>query len=382
MLRSRLLDTVTEWRRRWDFDPSHEVINPFVCHFGTSEHTTTQTTQQNNQPWAPQQPYLTSGFADAQNLLNGAPPQQQNPVAPLNSTENSALTGITNQAAAGTPITNAATGFATDLENGDYLNSNPANGYFSSLAGSNIGLTGPGATTLQNFANGGGAGSSTLQDYANGGYFSNGYSDDTAKTIAAQVIPQVAASFNRGNSINNPAAAFTAGQGVTAALAPIEYQNQQTQEQLQQQAADQLGANALTGASGLESGGISGAGVEATGASGLASNYNSGINSMVQGNALAPQNQALSYADLQQMFGAGQAQQQQEQNTESGQAATYNFSQLSPYQQLQSYMQAITGGINGGSSTGSTTTPYYTNDTANTLGTVSSLGSLAALAFL
>jgi hypothetical protein len=322
----------------------------------------------------------------AQNLANQPPPQQQNPVAGFNPAQIGALTGIANTAANGTPIPGAATDFGTSLLNGSYLNSNPGSGYFSSLAGTNLGLTGPGASTLQTLmgVNPGinNAGTGTLQKFANGGYFSNNYNDDTAKSIMANVVPQIAAQFNRGNSVNNPLLARSAAEGATAALAPLEFNNQLQQEQLAQGAASTLGSQAISGAQTqgtfanlLQQLGISGAGVQAAGATGLSNSYQDTIAKMVQGLALAPQTQGLSYADLQQLYGAGQAAQSQQQNEESGQAATYNFSQMSPYQQLAAYMQSVTGNYGG---TSTDTKPYYTNDTANTLGTISGIGSLAA----
>jgi hypothetical protein len=384
-MRIRPLDFDLEWRRAHPFPWGRAgAVNPFVCHFGTSEHTTTET--QNKDPWGPQQPYLTQGFQMAGNLANQPPPQQQNPVAPFNDAQIGALTGIANTAGNGTPIPGAATNFGTSLLNGGYLNSNPSNGYFSSLANTNLGTNGPGADVLKYLVgtNPGtnNAGTAALAKFANGGYFSNGYSDDTAQSIMANVVPQIAAQFNRGGAINNPLAARSAAEGATAALAPLEYQNQQVQEQLAQGAASTLGSQAISGAQTqgtfaqlLQQLGIQGGGLQATGASGLANNYQDTLAKMVQGQALAPQTQALSYADLNQLFGAGSAAQSQQQNEQSGQAATYNFSQMSPYQQLAAYMQAVTGNYGG---TSTDTKPYFTNDTANTMGTVSGIGSLAA----
>jgi hypothetical protein len=370
-------DPVLEWRRAYPFEDGWRgIVHPFRCHFGTSQHTTQET--QKNEPWAPQQGYLTQGFSQAGNLLAGSPPQQQNTVAPFTPEQMAALSGISSRASAGSPIAGAASGFGTDLLNGGYLNANPANGYFSSMAGTNLGLNGPGSSALAQFANGGGAGSDTLKKYASGGYFSNGYGDDVAKTIASQVIPQVGAAFNRGNAINNPAVARVAAEGVTNALAPIEYQNYQTQEQLQQQAADKLAANQLTGATGANASAISGGGLQATGAQGLSGNFQDTLAKMVQGQALAPSTQGMSYADLQQLFQAGQAQQSQNQNTVSAGDASYNFGQMSPYQQLAAYMSAITGGVTGGTST--STKPYFQNDTANTLGMISGGASILGAA--
>lgn len=406
MIRFKPTDPMIAWRSAHPFEDGwHGVHNPFVCHFGGSQQKSTTATS-TSAPWAPQQPYLQTGFTAAGNLLNQPAPQQQNPVAPLNQTQLDALAGISSTAANGTPITGAATGFDTNLENGAFLGSNPSNGFFSSLAGTNIGLNNPGATILSNiggsnpgasapgagtfaqFANGDGAGSGTLKNYANGGYFSgNNYTDPTAQSILAKVIPQVASAFNRGNAINNPLAARSAAEGATAALAPLEFQNFQTQEQLQQQAATTLGANALTGASGanagyftglgdqlaagqsLNSGAIAGGNLQATAASGLSSGWQQVLNNMVQGASISPNIQSLNYGDLSQLFGAGQVQQTQAQNEAGGQAATYNYSQMSPYQQLEAYMKAITGGVTG--SSGTQTTPYFQNQTADTLGMIS-----------
>jgi hypothetical protein len=371
-----------QWRGSPFEDRWTTVFNPFVCNFGQSQGSTTQTTTQNTAPWSGQQPYLTSGFSAASNLLGQSPPTQSNPVVPMNGTQNTALSGIANIAQNGTPITGAATNFATNLENGGYLANNPSYGYFSGLAGSNLGLNNPGSAILQSYASGSGSapGTAALQKFANGGYFSgNNYSDATAQSVLSQVVPSIEAQFNHGNSLNNPAAAFATAQGATAALAPIEYQNYQQQEQLQQQAANNLAANSLTGANSLQSGALAGGNLQATAAAGLGSNYNAGVTSMVQGNALAPQNQALSYGDLDKLFNTGSMQQTQAQNEASGAAATSNYAQLSPYQQLAAYMQAV-GGNYGQSGSGSTTTPYFQNKTADTLGTVAGVGSLLATA--
>lgn len=409
-MRIRPLDFELEWRRAHPFPWGRNgTINPFVCHFGTSQHSTTET--KTNDPWAPQQPYLTAGFAGAQNLLDQPPPQQQNPVAPFNGVQTGALDEIIRRASGGSPVASAATNFSTALQNGNFLNSNPGQGYFSSLAGSNLGLNNPGAAALSGIASGNSpgadilrtlsgsnpgvdnAGTAALTKFANGGYFSNGYSDDAAKSVMAKVVPQIAAQFNAGNAINNPLAARSAAEGATAALAPLEFQNQLQQEQLAQGAASTLANNKIAGSqaqgtfaslldnlklsagSNLNTGAIAGGSLQATGAKGLSDSWQDTLAKMVQGNALAPQNQALNYADLDKMFGAGGAYQTQAQNEAGGQAATYNFSQMSPYQQLQAYMQAVTGSYGG---TSSDTKPYYTNDTANTLGTITGAASTVA----
>lgn len=325
------------------------IFNPFLCHFGGggntsttganglptagstsngSGGTTTSTTQ--NAPWAGVQPSLTAGFNAAGQLLSSPAPQQFYPIASFNDLQNSALTGIGNIASNGTPISSSAPNFANNLESGAYLGANPSSSFFSSLAG------------------GSGLGQDTLNSYAKGNYLNGPNSDGVAQNIMSQVVPQISSVFNKGNSINNPQAARSAAEGVTSALAPIEYQNYQTQEQLQQGAAGVLGQE------------------QNAGATGLSQPFQQTLNNMVQGNALAPQNQALSYADMEKLLGAGTTAQGQQQNILTGASQSANYAQLSPYQQLQAYISAINGGNYGTSS--STTAPYFTNPTANFFG--------------
>lgn len=362
-MRFKPIDPILEWRRDYPFeDGRHGIYDQNVCHFGSSTKNVTSTTT--SAPWSTQVPYLTAGFDTAKGLLGQPAPTQQYPVAPFNDYQSMALSGIADKAKAGSPVAQSANDFSNKLENGFFLNNNPANGFFSSLASSNLGLNNPGATALTGFTNGNGVGSQTLKDYADGKYVTGNNSDPVAQSVMAQVVPQITKQFNAGNSVNNPSMAYAASQGATAALAPLQYQNFQTQEQLQQNAASTLGSQALTGANSLEQGALGGGNLQATGASGLGSNYNTGVTQMVQGNALAPQTLGMNYADMEQLFGAGTSAQQQLQNEMTGKAQEFNYSQLSPYQQLQAYMQAVGGNYGG---TGSQTTPYFTNNGANLL---------------
>lgn len=466
MLRFKAIEPALVTRGHYPFEDGwHGIHNPFVCHFGSSTKDVTSTSTNTAAPWTPQQQSLETGFNTAGNLLSQLAPAQTYPIAPLNSTQTTALQGITNQATAGTPITGAANTFDTNLENGQYLNSNPSLSYFQQLANSNLGLSNPGATTLQGIeesnpaaslagnpaltglantnvgqtapgastlaslsgVNPGvtNAGTGTLTSYANGANLnSNPYQDPTAQSIEAQVIPQVASAFNNGNNVNNPDMAYAAANGVTAALAPVEYQNYQTQEGLQTNAANSLASNTIAGAnsqgtfanlagqlslggsglsenaanalntssltgtdlqsgaaSSLTNSALSGGNLQATAAEGISQPYQSTLSNMVQGNAIAPTDQALSYADLDQMLGAGTTQQQQAQNVLTGGANTAYSSAESPYAQLAAYMQAV-GGNYGGTTSGTATTPYFTNtassDLAGATGGLSLLGTLGS----
>lgn len=154
-----------------DWSMAERVICKLGSLFGTSPAGSTTTT---TAPWSPLQPYLKQAFGQAQNLYNTGAKQ----VAPFNSAESGALTGMENLGANGVPITDAAMNFGTNLENGNYLNSNP-------------------------------------------------YQDQTAQTVLSQVVPGIESQFAKGGALNNPMAAFATAQGATSALAPIEYQNYQ-----------------------------------------------------------------------------------------------------------------------------------------------------------
>ncbi len=154
-------------------------------------------------------------------------------------------------------------------------------------------------------------------DTLNGKYLnSNPYMDQTAQSVLSQVVPQIQSQFVHGNSMSNPAAAYATAQGATSALAPIEY-----------------------------------------------GQYQQNMDNMLKTAALAPQTQALSYFAPGQMFNAGQAQQQQQQQGINADTNKWNYYQQLPYQQLQNFLGSVTGNYGG------TTTqkdPYSINPLAAT----------------
>src|SRR5579883_2536495 len=94
--------------------------------------TTTTTT---NQPWSGQAPFLSTEFNQAQNLLNNNPityyPGQT--VAPVGPQTYQALNLQQNRALSGSPVTNSAQNYATNLESGNFLNA--GNPYFQNMVG-------------------------------------------------------------------------------------------------------------------------------------------------------------------------------------------------------------------------------------------------------
>lgn len=142
---------------------------------------------------------------------------------------------------------------------------NPGTSYLTPIASGAATSSNPAASALQAQAGGGGAGSPTLANFANGAFLGAGnpYSQATLDSIKANVLPSIESTFVNNGSVNNPASAYAASQGLASALAPFEMQNYQQglsqmqsaaeqQAQLQQGAAGTLGSQFLTG-TGLQS---------------------------------------------------------------------------------------------------------------------------------
>jgi len=134
------------------------------------------TSTSNSDPWSGQQPYLSGLFQSAQNQysnytpqyygasgtsLNGQDISGQSTVAPLNATENSAISGIANTGLNGNPALTSASGDVNNILSGD-----PA----------------------------------------------------MNQSIAAGVVPGLESQFTQGNSVNNPAMAYATTSGLGNAL--------------------------------------------------------------------------------------------------------------------------------------------------------------------
>lgn len=320
------------------FDQYGIPVKPSICDFGGSQTSTTTTS-----PWSAQAPYLQDIMSSASNLYSNYAPQYYpgSTVSPLNSAQNSALSGIESMATNGTPITGNAENFANSLETGGYLNSNPGSSYFSDLLS-------PAST--QN---------SALNSYASGSQMnSNPYQDPTAQSIMSQVEPSIAAQFAGGNDMNNPAMTYSIAQGVTNALAPTEYNAYQTEQANQLNAAGQLNSNL------------------ATAGAGAGTLYNQSVQQMLGGLALAPDTQQLNYGNLSDLFNAGTAQQTQSQNELNSAVNAWNYNQMLPYATLGTYEGEITGA--GQYPTSTTSTQTSQNPFASILGGLGGLQSLTS----
>src|SRR5574337_108224 len=227
---------------------------------------TNATSTQNVQPWSGQAPFLTQGFNYADSYLKNYTPQYYpgTQIAPLNPAQLIGLSGIVDRAQMGEPITESSQNFASGLQNGSFLNAAPDIGY---LAGMGAGTSGPGAGTMNAFTNGmftgnvndpylrgvqsgtAGPGAGTLGLFSSGalGSAQNPYWQNTANAITASTLPAITSQFVANGSMNNPASAYAASQGLASALSPLQEQNYQQALQQAQSAAttqQQLGLGA------------------------------------------------------------------------------------------------------------------------------------------
>lgn len=154
------------------------------------------TTVQKSDPWSGQQPYLTTGFQKAQDLLNQGGPQYfsgQTYAGPTDA-QNAAINAQISLASQGNPLTYAATGATLDKLSPDFMNANPGNQLY------------------QNLGNG-----PALQGAIN--------------SAVQQATPGLLDSFTQGNRLNSPGAAYAVSQGVASAAAPYVLAGQQSAAQ-------------------------------------------------------------------------------------------------------------------------------------------------------
>jgi hypothetical protein len=85
------------------------------------------TTTQKADPWSAQQPFLTTGFEQADNLLNSGGPQYYDKATytPFSQQSETAMGMTEDRALAGSPLNTGAQGLAMDTLQGKFLNSNP-----------------------------------------------------------------------------------------------------------------------------------------------------------------------------------------------------------------------------------------------------------------
>lgn len=284
---------------------------------GSKQGSTTSTSS--SAPWSAQQPYLQNLFGYAQNAYNQYGSNPQSYVAPLNANQNQAI-NMTQQAASGQnsgnvgSVNNAASNYVTNTANGAGLNSNPGNAAFS--------------------------------QFANGSMMNNPYMQGMANAAGTNIINQ----YQTATAPQTTSQFEGAGRYGSGAM-----MNQQNIDQ--QGLATQLGnaQNNLYGSMYNTN-----MGNMLSGAQGLSGNYNTAAQQQLGAASLAPGMAQSNLGTISALGNMGALQQSQQQALNQ-----------SPFTLAGQYQNLI--GQNYGSS-GSQTTPYYTNP----LGQIAGIGLAGA----
>lgn len=280
--------------------------------------TSTQTTQ----PWSGQEPYLTTGYQQAQTLLNSGGPAYY-PGTTYSPETSAQATGLQNQINAGSSdtLTGSAANYSNNVLSGGMLNSNPANAALTPIANGSM------LNPMNN------------PDYA-----------AMMQQVQTSVQPGLESQFSGGNRMDSPGAAYGVSSGVTNALA------NEAGNMYQQNQANQL-----------------------TAAGQLGTNYNTAAQQQVQNLLVAPQTSQMPMTDASNIYNAGTAQQTLGQNTINANMAQYNYNQALPYNLLDYYNQAIGGSVGSASSL---TSPYFTQPSNTGAEVTQGLGDAASIAAL
>jgi hypothetical protein len=130
-------------------------------------------------------------------------------------------------------------------------------------------------------------------------------------------------------------------------------------------AAQQLAGNRLM----QEQAGIGAAGqlagTQAQAGTGLSNAFSSGMQNMLGGLALTPGTEANLFTPGQNLFTAGGAQQQLNQQDLNGQVARWNYNQTLPFNMLNQYIGEVTGNYGG---TTQLNQPFFQPSTASQVG--------------
>ena len=329
-----------------------------LCSFGSTPSSTTSTT--NTAPWAGQQPYLASVFAQAQNLdQNTTPAYYPNDTyVGMTSGQQGAASQLANYGAAGGDSgLQAANANVTSTLSPGYTNGTQAgfNTGENTLGQISNGTYPSAASPNYNQAQG------VLANEMSSNYLNPNNSpafQQVVQNTLANVMPGIDASYVNGNRAGGGLAASAAAQGATNAVGNLEQQQYNTNQQIQQNAAQQASTNNQNATS------------NAMGAAGLGTqNYLTQQGNQIKSDALAPMIDQAQSGELQNALSAQGLAQQNAQNQTNANVQQWNYNQMLPWNQLGLYDQYVTGNY-GGATTA--TTPYYQNGAANAMGGVSS----------
>jgi hypothetical protein len=264
-------------------------------------------------PWTGQQPYLSSVFQGAQNAYNQYAGNPSSSVAGFTPMQQQAMSETQNVAngtnfGAAPSLNNATANYTTNLENGNYLNSNP------------------GSAAFGQFANG---------SMNNNPYMSNALgaaNDAITRSYETATAPQTASQFEGSGRYGSGAMANAQGQN-------------------QQNLAAQLGNVDAGMLNNMYQQNMSN---QLAGAQGLSTNYNTATQQQLAGSTNAPNVVNSINGAATNLYNMGGNQQ------------SLNQAQINaPWQLLNNESNLIQGQYGGNTST---TTPYYSNQLAGGLG--------------
>jgi len=408
---------------------------PHISAFGGSSPsgTTSTNTIQNTTPWAGETPYLTGNdyasgaplgngsdavstsgspgvYGAAQALYEDAAPQyypgdtyspitaQQSSLGQnlISDTENGGTSGLQ---AANSNLTSTLSPEFTAQTQGTF---NGANNYLGSAESGNFsntpgfGAFNSGSSALGNIASGNYSNSTTSPTFGQSqGVLSNELSssylnpqnspqyESAISNALASAIPAATASFVNGNRSDSGLAQAASTSAATNAAAGLAQQQYNTNQGIQQNAANLSSNNYFTGENAATT-----AANGATNAFGTAGGLQSGAATQSSNNLLnqqatqskdtltAPIVDQQTTSDLATALNTSGMYQTDAQNQLNANVASYNYGQMLPWNDLSMFENAVTGAAPSASSTsGQTTQPYFSNPTANILSGVSAAGA-------
>lgn len=316
---------------------------------------------QKTEPWSGQQPYLKYGFQQAQDIYNsGGPGYYPNATyVPFSQQSETALGMMEGRALAGSPLNQMAQQYGADTLSGAYLNSP----YGKATAGgraSNItarsGINEIGNNALEQTAQG---------DFLNANPYVDDMYDMSAQAVGRNyrdaVVPTLNATFASGGRTGSRAQtdAFAnsqreLGETLNNLSTQTYYNNYLNERQNQLGAANSLSNYSQQDADRYLRADMSNQGSQNAAAQRAmqASMQNSSLYGAERARqqqmaSLAPELANLDYADMERLFGVGQAVEGKAGQVLQDDINRFDHYQNLPEQNLQNYIQAIQGNYGG-----------------------------------
>ncbi len=308
-------------------------------------------------PWGPTQNYIlgytpgeggqtgTGLLPEARRLYEGGPQQYYggNQVAGFNPYQQQALGMQAQRGMYGSPVTQGAQAGAQATMGGQYFGQDPSSQYLSGIAGGQN--VNPAMGMTQRTAEGGFLGGSPYLDETFGRA-----SEAVSKRFQETIAPGIAGRAVQGGRYGSPAyqrqqegAQRALGESLGGMATDIYGGSYQRERGFQEQAQARLGGQYAQGVG------------QQIGAAGqIGGQYAGERGRQMQAMGMAPGLAQQDYADISQLYGAGQAYQGLEQQNIGADMAKFNFEQQAPWTNLQNYQGAIQGNYGG-----QQTTPSY-----------------------